>query len=398
MSQQNLNAILAQRLAAGFDETGPIAATFGHFCRSSSFSGHGHEEWVEAIQTKPGQWKLFKVSLHDDMPGHDMAAQRIEINGRFGFFDVLSRLAEYEFSYSTKGSDYVCAEGPDALGIDHYVAFGQREGIAFDIHTGKPLKTLRGHIVESGTVNAMTMRELRIAWGHKEMAFLPAAKGMCPNFGPAVSEKALDCLCTSIEDCDKIGEIQKKFEALVTQFVDMAKSAGTDTTLVHNKAETVRNDIDKTFDIVPEVALRLHQYVTVIELYATLYAARDSFANNYRQGNNANLVRNDIMTRAAKVRDFYRQLGGEPVTLEQIATDILRMNSRDTYTKATEMPGAISDIRNALAGMVERTNEIRTKLRVIALGRKDFENLVSGHMSNTVGAEMAERFASRPKP
>lgn len=147
----------------------------------------------------------------------------------------------------------------------------------------------------------------------------------------------------------------------------------------------------------PDVALRLQQYVTVIELYAALYAARDNFANNYRQGSNANLVRNDIMNRAAKIRDFYRDLGGEPVTLEQIATDILRMNNRNSYTKATEMPGAIMDIRAALAGMLERTNDIKTRFRVIALGRKDYDNLVSGRAINPAGAEMADRFAGRMK-
>lgn len=238
MSAQGLNDIIAQRLAPEALQDGPVAATFGHYCRSSGFAGHGHEEWVEAIQYKPGHWKLFKVSVQDEDEGaQGRVAQRIEIHGRFGFYTILQRLAEYEFSYGDKESAYIRVDGPDKLGTDHYIAFGKREGIAFDTHTGKPLMTVRGHIVKSGSIDLQTMQDLRRAWDAKEMAFLPSTQGMCPNFGPEVNPKALDALCTTIEDCDKVSDIQKKFETLIGAFVDMAKGAKTKSAPVHTQAE-----------------------------------------------------------------------------------------------------------------------------------------------------------------
>ncbi len=377
------------------------AATFGHYCRSSSFARDGQERWIEAIQTAPAQWTMFQVSVELDTQTQDTKrglATRIKLGGSQNFYDVVSRIAEYENLHSDQAVEYLRLQGPKELGYDHYIAFATREGIPFDAQTGKPLQTFNGLIIETAQIDYDTMKAVREAWEAKQMLFLTPVGGLNPDLGLPIDLKSLDAVCLAIEDCEKVKKIVEGFNKRIQSFKDMAeKKQGGNVTIAHFQFDTLRADIAGTFEEeTPQIALRLQQYATLIELYAALYIAKESFAKFYKEGAAAETVKTDVLSNARKIKDYYNALGGEPVSVEQIAADIIRMNNRSVLNMRADIPPAIEKIAGTLQEMQARTDEIKTNYRVIALGKKDMENLTAGRINGTaVGTSLADLYMTR---
>lgn len=86
------------------------------------------------------------------------------------FFDAIEYLARYEASQTARGFVPVIENQVEALGFQHFMAFGRREGLAFDVD-GMPHPTDHGRIVTSGVFPEKSYNEVQAATEKKMASF-----------------------------------------------------------------------------------------------------------------------------------------------------------------------------------------------------------------------------------
>jgi hypothetical protein len=289
----------------------------------------------------------------------------------------------------------MCSE---ELGNDHFIAFGKREGLAFDTISGKPLRTHNGHIIDAAVIDYDTMVEIRRAWEEKQMLFLTDQNTLRPNFNIDVEMEELKRLFVSIEDCLKVNCLRDTFDAAVKNFETVVENDAEPKAVAqfYDSISKIKDMVSKDFADAQEVHHRLQQYVVALELYMGLYEAKMAFAKFYHDGAEAQSVQKDVLERAGKIKNQYLSLGGEPVKIEHIMADIVAM-SHKTEFKKTNIPDAVYTVRRNVRQMAQETDKIKTDLRIAALGRKEQELLFKGRAATAKnsGAGLAASWAQR---
>lgn len=101
--------------------------------------------YLLAQKNRAGKWNLFRVTEIEDW------VSREEISGGpYWFFDAIDYLAAFESTAAQQGYLPGAVDEKEKLGFSHYEAFGMREGLVFDVHTGLPHETIDGEIVTAG--------------------------------------------------------------------------------------------------------------------------------------------------------------------------------------------------------------------------------------------------------
>lgn len=356
------------------------AATYGHYCRTSSFFKTPDEHWLEAIQVSPGQWNIYKVdviTVEDQTEVQRHTVEKVQTHEGVHFFQALTMLAEYERAYKDENNETTLAlDTPETLGHEHYQAFGMREGIAFDCNTGMPLHTVNGLVTESASIDYETMRELRKAWQEKQLLFLTEAGALNPTFSLSVSSEDLDKLFVSIEDSQRIDEIYQHFDDLIGLFAKVVEkdADGTHVGKYESKSKHLKTIVEDNFEDMGVLHLRFQQYVALIDLYMALYLAKKSFEDFYKKGASAETVKRDVIERAQDIQQRYLALGGDPVGTEQIEADIIQFH-RKTFAAKRDVPKAIETVQENLRAMKKAANDVKMHLKVVALGKKDAEEM-----------------------
>jgi uncharacterized protein YutD len=403
------------------DEMAPTVATYGHYCRSTSFMGFADEVWMEALQITPGVWSLREVrceiSNDEDGKAHQRGeTQIVASNQDCTLLEALRSLYNFEQTYKNNASNYIQITRPEELGFDHYVAFGQRETFAFD-NTGKPLITLNGHIVEGENIDYQTIVKVREAWAEKQLLFMSEADDLLPHFNLSLDEKDLDTFLISIHNRDFINDLHDAFEDAIKSFDKLVDDKSTNALHTHGfftKLRQLNNTIEGQFPQndghdAPntsaeylQVLNRLKQYVMAMELHGRLYVAKESFTRAFNRkagqqtASDIQLLKGDIIKAAQDIQRQYIALGNEPVKLEQIQAEIIRLNR--PYGHVLEArPKAFRIIMKTLDDMKTRSTEIASELRKEALKAKHRDEIIQNEARKQfhLGSYMADRI--KPK-
>lgn len=141
---------LRARLIADFQR-----ARYGVICRTLSFPAAVEGENVHyralAVTAALDQWIVQRVAeraMQAEQSVYPVATPNADVavvKTGLGFFDALEHLARYERTQDREP----CGESRDALGNDHYEAFGLLHDIVTDMQ-GMPQPTIGGHPVTSG--------------------------------------------------------------------------------------------------------------------------------------------------------------------------------------------------------------------------------------------------------
>jgi len=140
-------------------------AHYGDQCRSRAFSHldglEGQEIWRKALYNgATSGWQLIDIEKLVQGPEGDGPVYKTKpVKDGLSFFAAIKDLAEYEHSQSELGLIPVGAD-PDALGLEHYRAFAEREGIIFDTEN-YPHPTVNGEIVTAGNFTAAAIENAR---------------------------------------------------------------------------------------------------------------------------------------------------------------------------------------------------------------------------------------------
>jgi len=153
-------------------------ARYGRYCRTSTFSYPGQDhgrKWLKAVEdTLTEQWCILEVTEKPDMPGNNVpgsASLQVTkiLEKDFKFFDAMNFMAVYETQQPALHYE-MTEPGAKELGMDHFMAFAGREGIAFDAG-GMPHPTEGGLIVTAGSFASDTEERLK-----KWMENMPSVK------------------------------------------------------------------------------------------------------------------------------------------------------------------------------------------------------------------------------
>lgn len=387
------------------DDLAPKVATYGHYCRTASFVNFSYESWMEALQISPGKWVLREVRCEIDMKNTDADIKRggteiIASHNTCSFMDALKTLHNFEQSYKENSTHHIELVPAEDLGMDYYVAFGEREGIAFN-KKGHPLVTVNGHVLEGDDIDYATMQKVKQAWAEKQLLFMNEAEDMLPHFSLSVDEKALDAFLISLHNRNFITDIRQKFEDCIKSFDTLLEDKHTTHLPSHEyfkKLKKLEDVIDEQFpqgdgfdplSYSPEYAQvlnRLKQYVAAMELHGRLYIAKESFTRVFNRKNQQNTspdiarLKGDIITAAKEIKQKYLTLGNEPVTLEQIQAEIIKLNKPFGHVLEVR-PKAMRVISTTLDDMQKRSETIAEELRRAALKQEKDKKTPSKNLS-----------------
>lgn len=370
------------------DRLAPSVATYGHYCRSASFAGFAHEVWMEALQVTPGFWSLREVRSETtlDKDSKKGETQIIASNKLCSLIEALRTLYNFEQSHKDNAAQYLQVTRESDLGIDHYVAFGQREAFAFD-NTGRPLVTVNGHIVEGENIAYETIEKVRNSWAEKQMLFMSEADELLPHFNLSVEEEDLDAFLISLHNRNFIDDVSNDFEACIKSFDKLLEDKHSNSLHSHEyflKLSRLKSRIQDQFpqgdghdapntgQEYYQVLNRLTQYVLAMELHGRLYVAKETFTRIFnRSAKDAPspdiaYLKGDIMKAAEDIQDKYIALGNEPVTIQQIQAEIIKLNKPFGHVLEAR-PKAFRVIMNTMDDMKKRSVEITNELRMAAL-------------------------------
>lgn len=382
----------AAQKAASVDTLEMAAALFGHYCRSASFIEQDQERWMEAVQITPGEWVIKSLSCrieghHTDEPQQASISRRkveiLPLTETFSFMQALHKLYEFESGMRDRNTGAPALITAEELGSNHYIAFGQREGIAFD-DSGKPLLTVKGHVVEMADISYEDMIAAREAWAEKERLFMHDTEELLPHFPLPIDQSHLDQLLIAMDNYGFVATLSERFDNCMKKFDDLTSAQShfslclgeylskcahfNDGINKHFEEIDTENDLDAS--ALSEVRGKLQQYVLVMELHGYLYAAKKTFATRFKNGGDAGELKSSIMKDAAEIKSRYMALGHQPVSMEQIMADIIRLNQPHNHPLEAR-PKAFRLIKSTFEDMTERAGTIKEELRRQTLTAKD---------------------------
>jgi hypothetical protein len=178
-------------------------AVMGNQCRTRPTmvmqgDNRGIISWLEAYQERRGEWKLYRrykdfsdfevTSETESFANMTLAKQFMQeeikpaenkdgIAKPFSMMDILYKMAEFEQGALQPGNrlsyeyNILLHDLPghtlEELGQFHFVAFGQRECIAFDEEKGLPVPSFEGRITGTGTFSDEQEQIIQQAWEAK---------------------------------------------------------------------------------------------------------------------------------------------------------------------------------------------------------------------------------------
>ena len=170
-----------------------ISARFGDSFRTRAFQNvsdaekgnHQNCEWREAIKDDAtGLWSVRQYKtvqgLYMDVDGNldqEPSLKQSTLLSGACFFDALHVCALFEAGEGQGGLNRAAVgEGLDDLGLTHYKAFAEREGILFDKETNLPVPVADGHILADDCV--LDLKAPEIAARAKGNLQVPKAENM----------------------------------------------------------------------------------------------------------------------------------------------------------------------------------------------------------------------------
>ncbi len=152
-------------------------ANHGDRCQTLSFqTSLGAIEWRSAQQYPfTGEWIIRKHTEEPNIAGSAAAVgeptiKTMTLHNGLKFFQAIAILSEYERGQLAMPA--IPTNDADDLGRKHFVAFAEREGIAFDIN-GVPHPTLDGEVISDGSFTKSALERAR-AYSRYQSAFFKA--------------------------------------------------------------------------------------------------------------------------------------------------------------------------------------------------------------------------------
>lgn len=360
----------------------PSVALYGHYFRSSGFLKDNQEKWMDAVQVKPGFWKIriinSDITRHSDEGLERHTTDIITLEHSYALFDALKKVYEFELSNLREDHGVDILDRPETLQDRHYIAFGEREGIAFDVN-GRPLLTINGEIVETAAVNYEDMQRVREAWANKNISSMPNENDMLPNFPYSLDADMFTSLMVFQDMNNIIGTIEDSFLELFRAFDEMIQAGGKTSGFLSavNKTSTAikafENNDESLNAKTPELAElqgKLNQYLLVVELYGDLFAAKAEFEKSFKSGNSSQTINTQVLKSARAVQNKYVSLGCPVVPLEDIQADIIRTIPKHGHPLELR-PEAFRIIQKTLKDVKDNVAKEREKYRKASLLRKE---------------------------